>query len=416
MAQGGGILGQIGQRMREALEPMVVRGYIRKDLTLNGPTAYCLQNRKTGAKQKQAVYGKPGPKGEGFETTGTAPFDCDVAEAQGALVLGAEESTTPPNGVGQPNALRFDDVTFVDIRLGMDERTAIEQIQKSSPSLKATPHWLSVVNNNGSLYNGALGAPLPAGADAMSAPGGPFVKIGVLIASPGEPRLSCVTSLRPGYPGTSAAQQNKICERIWLQTTPAKDGATVVAMSRVLVFGGNTKPSLKALWDDLVKKFGSPSSTPTVVRMPSGDIYPTTFVWEFDRSGRVVPKSQNRAVDDGTVDFGVPEPYVPSGTAGVPTIRYSGRTTVITGYGPEFTAAVTETSPRLLSATLAQDASQPLLATRLSLVVYDPVAVVRNRSARIEVHNNLVDQVNAAKEGKDKEDAEKASQRARPPL
>jgi hypothetical protein len=417
-AQSGGLLGRIGQRVREAVDPMIVRGYIRTDMTVNGPTAYCLQNRRTGEKPKQAMYGRPVQRDGAsiFEAAGPAPFDCDLAEANGLLLADSAGAPSADNPAPGPNALRFEDVTITDLRLGMDEQAALQQIRKVSPGLKVVTHWLTINNNTGSLYNGALGAPLPEGADPRSAPGGPYVKIGVSVETPPE-QLPCVTSLRPGYPGTTAAQQNRICERIWLQTTPAAEGASIVAMSRVLVFGGNTKPSLQALADDLVKKYGRPSGTPAVARMPSGDTYPTSLVWEFDRNGRIVAPSQARPVDDGAVEFGVPVPYVARGGApGVPTINYSGRTIVIGAFGPEFTGGVTDANPRLLSATITPDAAQPLLAARLSVVVYDPVMVVRNRAARIEAHNKLVDMINAAKEGKAREDADQASKRARPPL
>lgn len=316
-----------------------------------------------------------------------------------------------PTESGKPgqlskNQLTFQNVSIADVRLGMSESAALEAIRGANPDLKVTRHWQSVQNNTGSAYNGALGIQLPQGAAPISAPGGPFVMIGVEASS--DPNGTCVSTLRPGNPKVPPQAQERVCERFWLQTTPDEADAKVVAMSRIVVFGGSTKPPISGFTDDLIKKYGQPSESSAITGPALGGVRPVTFVWEFDASGRIKAQSDSRAVDDTVVGWGVPEPYTSGG--------YSGRIPVISQYGPEFTGGVTKENPRLLSATIIPDISQPLLTARLSVVLYDPATVTKNYDDRIAMHNKLINDIRNTLAKKQKEDAAKAANRPRPKM
>ena len=329
---------------------------------------------------------------------------------------GLNRQKNPSNGIPNSgansdqrskNPLSFADVSVADVRLGMSESAALEVIRRTNPSLIVTSRWLSVQNNNGGAYNGALGTALPQGASPVTAAGGPYVKIGAEAAS-GPANGTCVVTLRPGIPNVSPQSQDRICERIWLQTSPDEGDAKVIAVSRILVFGGSTKPPISGFAEDLLKKYGQPSESSVVAAPALGGVQPVTFVWEFDGAGHVKAHSDSGAVDDTVTGWGVPAPYAPGG--------YSGRIPVISQYGPEFTAGITKSSPRLLAATITPDIRQPLLAARLSIIAYDPATVMANIEDRIAMHNKLVNEIRDAVDRKQKEDASKAANRPRPKL
>lgn len=327
------------------------------------------------------------------------------ANTQGAQPVAVSPATDPVK-IELPTLddnTAFGKTTIVGVRLGITQAEAIKQVRQTNAELIAVPYWVSVRGGNAAHLRGAIGMPKPDKPDINWQRDEPHLKTGLEFTAGGKGGSDCLQAVRPGMPGFTAAQRNHTCERIWLQTTPdTGDTAKVVAISRTLIFGGDTQPAIEALVNDLKAKYGVPSRVFSNVPSPKGDL-PTGMIWEFDVAGNIKTTSQAGPLGDAIGGWdSSPRPY---------TGGFDGRVNVIAGdEGPEFTRYVhVQHSPRQLTVFINPSATQPLLAGRLHVTLMDPGGVLKNHQLRVDAANQLIDEHNSRIDKTQQEAADRAA-------
>lgn len=327
---------------------------------------------------------------------GTSP--ASPGPGQGTAAAPAVELPTATD------ATAFGKTMIAGLRIGMSEEEAINAVRKHNPVLVMTPYWLSTSMLTEQKLRGAVGIPKPSKPDGNWDRGAPYIKVGIEFTNPGNFGGECLQGLTFGVPDVPAEKRNQTCERIWLQVTPEASGnARVVAISRTLIFGGNTQPPIEALSKDIEAKYGKPSSVARTYATSRGEI-PVLMVWAFDNAGALVSQTQASPLGERITGWDSP----PRGYAGS---GLDGRITVIGGdEGPEFTRTIhVGNNPRQLTVNIMPSGTAPLLAGRLHVNLMDPGGVLKNHQLRIAEANRLIAEHNARIDKAQQEVAEQAA-------